>query len=114
MNAGDVLTVRYKFLTNEIPDSENTNNDFAFFTLTTYGVLADINAPDLSVSDVLLDPVFGAPGDTAGTTSAKSGDPLAAFTGVRFTAFGYDGAGNEVERWTGMPVTSGAGAANWG
>jgi hypothetical protein len=55
-DAGEVLTFRYKFLT-----TEGTRNDFAFVTLTDYGILADTQAPDLVASAVVLDPVFGDP-----------------------------------------------------
>jgi YD repeat-containing protein len=53
---------------------------------------------------------------TEGTTAAKSGDLPPTFSGVRKTTIGYDGAGNEVERKTGQPVStaSGAGADRWG
>lgn len=51
VNAGDVLTFRYKFLT-----TEGSQTDFAFVTLTGYGILADTTADDFTASAVILDP----------------------------------------------------------
>jgi hypothetical protein len=56
VNAGDVLTFDYKFLT-----TEGGAKDFAFVSLSGVANLADTTAADLVPSGVVLDPVFGDP-----------------------------------------------------